>query len=206
MGGVKVESHNMGPSFSRLTSYSFHVNWAALSWVTTYQNLTLKFKGQWHGWGSQFKVAMWVWHTIDTHPFRSMSVGPPIPEIQQFQSLTLKIQGTVKWPWCCTTRGLDNSIKLQMVEIHPVVTDIWMVSAMSVPSALWFEKFLAHGQTHIGQMGKWPWQCTTTGLDNSTEHPTEKIRQSLQIYEFRKSGSQYPSSTEGWGVKAMSTI
>ena len=30
---------------------------------------------------------------IDSHPFGSMSIGPPIPEIQNFQSLTLKIQG-----------------------------------------------------------------------------------------------------------------
>ena len=28
----------------------------------------------------------------------------------------------------------------------------------------------------MGQMGKWPWQCTTTGLDNSTELRMEKIR------------------------------
>ena len=32
-----------------------------------------------------------------------------------------------------------------------------------------FDKFLAHGQAHMGEMGKWLWQCTTTGLDNSTE-------------------------------------
>ena len=32
-------------------------------------------------------------HPINSHPFRSMSIGPPIPEIQHFQNLTLKIQG-----------------------------------------------------------------------------------------------------------------
>ena len=42
---------------------------------------------------SQFKVTMWVWHPIDSHPFRSMLIGPPIPEIQYFQNLTLKIKG-----------------------------------------------------------------------------------------------------------------
>ena len=30
------------------------------------------------------------------------------------------------------------------------------------------------------QMGKWTWQYTTTGLDNSTELPTEKIRQAVR--------------------------
>ena len=29
-----------------------------------------------------------------------------------------------------------------------------MGSAKSGPSAAWFDKFLAQGQTHIGQMGK----------------------------------------------------
>ena len=31
----------------------------------------------------------------------------------------------------------------------------------------------------MGQMGKWPWQCTTTGLDNSIELWMEKIRQAV---------------------------
>ena len=35
----------------RLTSFLFHVNPASNSWVTTFQNLTLKIKGQGHGWG-----------------------------------------------------------------------------------------------------------------------------------------------------------
>ena len=29
----------------------------------------------------------------DSHPFRSMSIGHPIPEIRLFQTLTLKLQG-----------------------------------------------------------------------------------------------------------------
>ena len=42
-----------------------------------------------------------------------------------------------------------------------------------------FDKFLAHGQAYIGQMGKWPWQCTTTGLDNSIELRMDKIGQAV---------------------------
>ena len=42
---------------------------------------------------SKFEVTMWVEHSIDSHPFSSMSIGRPIPEIQIFQTLTLKIQG-----------------------------------------------------------------------------------------------------------------
>ena len=39
------------------------------------------------------KVTTWVQHSIDSHPFNSMSICHPIPEIRLFQSLTLKIQG-----------------------------------------------------------------------------------------------------------------
>ena len=42
---------------------------------------------------SKFKVTTWVQHSVDSHPFGSMLIGPPIPEIQHFQTLTLKIQG-----------------------------------------------------------------------------------------------------------------
>ena len=33
MSEVKVENHNMGPTFNWLTSLSFHVNWASHFWV-----------------------------------------------------------------------------------------------------------------------------------------------------------------------------
>ena len=39
MGEVKIESHNMGAIFSRLTSLSFHVNWASHSWVITFSKI-----------------------------------------------------------------------------------------------------------------------------------------------------------------------
>ena len=37
-----------------------------------------------------------------------------------------------------------------------------------------FDKFLTHGQAHMGQMGKWPWRCTT-GVDILKELRIEKI-------------------------------
>ena len=46
MGEIKIESHNMGPTFSRLTSLSFHVNRPSFSWDTAFLNLTLKTQGQ----------------------------------------------------------------------------------------------------------------------------------------------------------------
>ena len=55
MGEVIVQSHKVGLTSHRLTSLSFHVNLASHCWVTTFQNLTLKFKGQGHGWGHSSK-------------------------------------------------------------------------------------------------------------------------------------------------------
>ena len=34
----------------------------------------------------------WSWMD-DSHPFRTISIGPPIPEIRLFQTLTLKLKG-----------------------------------------------------------------------------------------------------------------
>ena len=42
---------------------------------------------------SKFKVTTWVQHSVDSHPFQSMSIGHPIPELRLFQNLTLKIKG-----------------------------------------------------------------------------------------------------------------
>ena len=147
----------------RLTSLSFHVNRPSHSWDTTFSKFDLENPRQrsWVRW--PLKVTPWVQHSIDSHPFNSMSIGHPIPEIWLFQNLTLKIQGQghgwgerwksqggcnilsihipfvpsqsalsflrysifkiwpwksevkVKWAWCCTATGQDNSIELEMV-------------------------------------------------------------------------------------------
>ena len=45
------------------------------------------------------KVPTWVQHFIGSHPFRSMLIDHPIPEIQHFQNLTLIIQGQQGHGW-----------------------------------------------------------------------------------------------------------
>ena len=82
-----------------------------------------------------------------------MSIGPSIPEIQHFQNLTLKIQGQGQM-----TMMLHN---YRSRHFHRTQNDINsscgfrdMGSAKSDPSAASFDKFLAQGQAHMGQMGK----------------------------------------------------
>ena len=93
MGEVTVQSHNVGLTFYRLTSLLFHVNRASRSWVMTFSKFDLENQRPSLWVRSQFKVTMWVLHPIDSHPFRSMSIDYPVPGIQHFQNLTLKIKG-----------------------------------------------------------------------------------------------------------------
>ena len=93
MGEVKVESHNMGATFSRLTSLSFHVNWASNSWVMTFSKFDLVNQGSRSWVRSKLKVTTWVQHSVDSHPFHSIWIGHTIPELRLFKNLTLKIKG-----------------------------------------------------------------------------------------------------------------
>ena len=82
-----------------------------------------------------------------------MSIGPPIPEIQHFQNLTLKIKGQGQM-----TLMLHNYRSRQFhktsngINLSSGSKD--MGSTKSGPSAAWFEKFLAYGQAHKRQMVK----------------------------------------------------
>ena len=87
---VKVESHNEGTTFSRLTSLSFHVNRASHSWVGTFQNLTLKIKGQGHASGDTSKSQCGS-KIPSTHiPFFPCQSGIPFLSYDFFFKI---------WPW-----------------------------------------------------------------------------------------------------------
>ena len=92
-GWRQVWSHNVSLTFYRLTSLSFHVNQPSHSWDTTFSKFDLENprSRSWKRW--TLKVTTWVQHSVDSNPFCSMSICHPIPEIQHFQNLTLKIQG-----------------------------------------------------------------------------------------------------------------
>ena len=96
--------------------------------------------------------------------------------------------------------------------IHPAVSEICDPQSLD-PICGKFDKFLADGQANMGQMVKRPWQCTSRGLDNSTELRIEKICLAVteiwvpQVWQppARPPGlwRQYPSSPEGCGVKSQ---
>ena len=78
-------------------------------------------------------------------------IGPPIPAIQYFQNSTLKIQSQGQM-----TMMLHSYRSRQFHRtsngINPSNGFRNMGPAKFGPSAAWFDKFLAHGQAH---MGKW---------------------------------------------------
>ena len=86
---VKIESHKVGVTSYQLTSLSFHVNRPSHSWDTAYSKFDLENPRarSWVRW--MLKVTTWVHHSIDSHPFCSMSIGHPITEIRLFKI----------WPW-----------------------------------------------------------------------------------------------------------
>ena len=90
---IKVESHKVGVTSYWLTSLLFHVNRPCHSWDTAFSKFDLENPRSRSWVRGMLKVTTWVQHSIYSHPFRSMSIGPPIPDIQHFQNLTLKIQG-----------------------------------------------------------------------------------------------------------------
>ena len=93
MGEVKVWSYNVSLTFYRPTSLSFHVNQPSHSGDMTFSKFDLENPRPRSWVRGKLKVTTWVQHSIDSHPFDSMSIGHPIPEIRLFQNLTVKIQG-----------------------------------------------------------------------------------------------------------------
>ena len=90
MGKVKVWSHNVSLTFYQLTSLSFHVNRPFHSSDTNISKFDLenprsRSRKRW-----TLKVTTWVQHSIDSHPFSSMSIGHTIHKIRFFFLI---------WPW-----------------------------------------------------------------------------------------------------------
>ena len=91
--GQGHSSRSLGITPYRLISLLFHVDWACHSWDTAISKFDLENSRSRSWVRSKLKVIIWLKHSVDSHPFRSMSIGHPIPELWLFQNLTLKIKG-----------------------------------------------------------------------------------------------------------------
>ena len=55
-----------------------------------------------------------------------------VPKLTSFWSMGKPIWG--KWPYQCTTAGLDNSTELRAEKIHQAVTEIWVPQVWQPPA------------------------------------------------------------------------
>ena len=63
------------------------------------------------------KVTAWVQHSIDSHPFNSMEIGHPIPEIWLFQNFS-KIQGQGHgWGECWKSQSGCNILSIHIAVV-----------------------------------------------------------------------------------------
>ena len=156
---VKVQSNKVGVTSYRLTSLSFHVNRPSHSWDTAFSKFDLENPRSRSWVRGKLKVPTWVQYSIDSHLFNSMSIGHPIPEIWLFQNLTLKIQGQGHgWGECWESQSGCN-----ILSIH--IPFVPCQSALPFMRYSIFKIWPWNSKVKV----KWPWRCTTTGLDNSIE-------------------------------------
>ena len=90
---VKAQGHIVGSTSYGLTSLLFHVNWPSHSWNTAFSKFDHENSKSRSWKRSKLKATTSVPLSINSHQFRSMSNGPPIPVVLLFQHLTLKFQG-----------------------------------------------------------------------------------------------------------------
>ena len=136
---LKIQGQGHGRGQSRKSQHGsniqsthihFDVNRASHSWVMTFSKFDLENLASRSWMRLQFKSQCGS-NILSTHiPFVPRQSALPFLRYSIFKIWPWKSRVKVKWPWCHTTTGLDNSRELQ-----------------------WY-KFLAHGQDHLAQMGK----------------------------------------------------
>ena len=128
MGEVKVKSHNVTLTSYRLTSLSFHVNRPSHSWDTAISKFDVENSMSRSWVKSKLKVTAWGLHSVDSHPFRSMSLGHPIPELWLFENLTLKIKGQGHGWGHSSKSQCGSNILLAHIPFIPCQSGIWFLS------------------------------------------------------------------------------
>ena len=159
-----------------------------------FENLTLKIKGQGHGWGHSSKSQCGS-NILSIHiPFVPCQSALLFLRYSIFIIWPWKSRVKVKWPWCCTTTGLDNSIELRMVQIHPGVSEIWVPQSQA--------QVLPHLTSFWPILGKWANNYDSAQLQVQTSPWNFKWGQSIQRfqrYAFHKVWTQFvPNLTSFW--------
>ena len=133
-------------------------------------------------------------------PFVPCQSALPFLRYSIFKIWPWKSRVKVKWPWRCTTTGLDNSIEFLMVQIHPGVSEIWVLQSLAqvLPD---LTSFWPMGKP---MWGKWANNYDSAQLQVQTSPWNFKWGQSIQRfqrYAFRKVWTQFvPNLTSFWAM------
>ena len=101
----------------QLTSLSFQVSRPSHSSVTAISIDYLENPRSRSWVRSKFEITMWVWHSIDSHPFHSMSIGHPVPEIRLFKI----------WPWKSKVKVMEEV----NIESHNMGPTFYQLTSLS---------------------------------------------------------------------------
>ena len=123
---VIAQGYKVGITPYRLISLLFHIDQPCHSWDTAISKFDIE-NSRSRSW---VKVITWVQHSVDSHPFRSMSIGRPVPELWLFQNLTLKIKGQGHW-WGHSHKVGLTSYRLTSLSFHVNLTSHCWVMTLS---------------------------------------------------------------------------
>ena len=116
-----------------------------------FQNLTLKIRGQGHGWVEHWKSQSGC-NILSIHiPFVPCQSALPFLRYSIFKIWPWKSKVKVKWLWCCTT---TRQFHRTQNGINPSSGFRDMGSAKSDPSAASFDKFFGPGASPYGANGQ----------------------------------------------------
>ena len=94
---IIAQGHKAGITPYGLISLSFHINRPSDSWDTAISKFDVENSRSRSWVRSKLKVTKWVQHSVYSHPFHSMSIGHPIPELRLFQKFDLENPGSRSW-------------------------------------------------------------------------------------------------------------
>ena len=119
---VIAQGHKVGITPYLLLSVSFHVNRPSHFRDTAISKFDIENSRSRSLVRSKLKVTKWVWHSVDSHPFRSMWIGHPITELRLFQNLSLKIkdQGHASGPHFEVTMWVSDPIDSHPFRSMPI--------------------------------------------------------------------------------------
>ena len=170
MGEVKVWSHNVSPTFYRPKSLLFHVNRPSHSWYMTFSKFDLENPRSmsWKRW--TLKVITWIQHGRGEHWKSQNGSNIPsthIPFVPCESTIPFIRYDFFKiWSWKSKVKVMGE----ENVESHKVGVTSYRLTILSFhvnrPYRSWYSIFKIWPWKSMVNV-KWPWCCTTTGLDKS---------------------------------------